>query len=377
MRRYPTCCHRYSNYADLIDPAAFAGRAGPCRLVACREMRTHPGESRFPSGKPGSPLTVLAVAALAFCVVAIIARARPLSNNFTLVVVVASPYVPLVAALGLALSALCRNTFLSVVAIAVLTVTVAVQLPWYFFGRPLDIGDHATIRVLSSNLRKGLVDAPSFVGLATRSADVVTVSELTPDVVTRFYQAGITRAFPYSLLRPGPGASGIGMWSRFPLTARSPAKRPNAAIVAARLRLPHVKVDPLVASVHVTSPVAPESHPFVNWQNGIGAVKAALGEIAEALGPAAIIVAGDFNSTPDMRQFRDLLTGGYLDAVEQTGAGYGPTFPSDPWLPPLITIDHVLTRHAAADAVRTVSVSGSDHRSLLAIVAVPLDPTRR
>ena len=61
--------------------------------------------------------------------------------------------------------------------------------------------------------------------------------------------------------------------------------------------------------------------------------------------------------------------------VEQTGAGFAPTFPSDPWLSPLITIDHVLTRHAAAASVRTVYVDGSDHRALLATVEVPLDPT--
>ena len=70
-------------------------------------------------------------------------------------------------------------------------------------------------------------------------------------------------------------------------------------------------------------------------------------DFADAAGPAAVIVAGDFNSTPDMRQFRDLLTNGYRDAVEQTGAGFAPTFPSRTWHPPLITIDHVLTRQAA------------------------------
>ncbi len=40
-------------------------------------------------------------------------------------------------------------------------------------------------------------------------------------------------------------------------------------------------------------------------------------------------VGGDYNSTTDMRQFRDLLTDGYHDAVEQTGSGFAPTFPAD------------------------------------------------
>ncbi|MGB1226237.1 MAG: endonuclease/exonuclease/phosphatase family protein, partial [Mycobacterium sp.] len=89
-------------------------------------------------------------------------------------------------------------------------------------------------------------------------------------------------------------------------------------------------------------------------------------------GPGAVIVAGDFNSTPDMRQFRDLLTDGYRDAVDQIGAGWGPTFPSRPLFPPLITIDHVITRNAAVSSIHTVEVRGSDHRALLASVSLPL-----
>ena len=55
-------------------------------------------------------------------------------------------------------------------------------------------------------------------------------------------------------------------------------------------------------------------------------------------------------------------------------AGFSPTFPSHKWFPPLITIDHVLTRKAAASSIRTIYVPGSDHRSLLATVGVPTDP---
>ena len=323
--------------------------------------------------RPRTPLTALAVAALVVSVVTLVVQARPLSNILALVVAVGSPYVPLVALLGLVLSAMCRRVFLSIVAVAVVAVTLAVQVPWYYFGRPADIGQHADIRVLSSNLRKGQADASSFVRLARESADVITVSELTPEEVQRFSQAGIDEVFPYSVLIPAPGAGGIGLWSRFPLAAVSPAKHRSTAV--ARLRVPGVRFDPLVASVHVTSPVAPLAHPFIKWRNGIDAAKAELDDFAHAAGPGTVIVAGDYNSTPDMRQFRDLLTNCYRDAVEQTGAGFAPTFPSDPWLPPLITIDHVLTRHAAAVSIRTVYVGGSDHRALLATVEVPLDPT--
>jgi endonuclease/exonuclease/phosphatase (EEP) superfamily protein YafD len=99
--------------------------------------------------------------------------------------------------------------------------------------------------------------------------------------------------------------------------------------------------------------------------------KAQFANFAATAGPAAVIVGGDYNSTPDMRQFRDPRTDGYRDAVEQLGAGFAPTFPSNRWHPPLITIDHILTHNAAASSIRTIQVPGSDHRTPLATIEIP------
>jgi endonuclease/exonuclease/phosphatase (EEP) superfamily protein YafD len=318
--------------------------------------------------------TLLAVLTLTFSAITIVIRELPLSNNVSLVIAVGAPYAALVALLGLALSVMCRRVVLSAVAVGVVAVTLAIQLPWYYFGQPPVIGEHVDIRVLSSNLRKGRADASSFVALARSGADVVTVSELTPEEVQRFSAAGIEAAFPYAALVPGPGAGGIGLWSRFPVAVLPVAEHEGTAIVVARLRIPGVRVDPVVGSVHVTSALVAPRESFGDWRTGITAVKRELDGFAAA-GSVPVIVAGDFNSTSDMRQFRDLLTNGYHDAVEQIGAGFTPTFPSYKGFPPLITIDHMLTRHAAASSIRTIGVRGSDHRSLLATVDVPLNPT--
>ena len=327
------------------------------------------------SGRPRVLLTTLAVAALAFAVATLVMRAWPVSNVFALVAAIGSPYAPFVALAGLALAALSRRILLSIIAVLVVTATAVFLVPQYYFGRPTEVNQYADIRVLSSNLRKGRADASSFVGLATESADVITASELTPEEVERFSQAGIEEVFPYSVLVPAPDAGGIGLWSRFPLTTVTPGKRPrNMAITAARLRVPGVGLDPLVASVHVTSPVANETNTVDDWRSGIAATEAVLDGFAAAAGPAAVIIAGDFNSTPDMRQFRDLLTNGYRDAVEQTGAGFVPTFLADSWLPPVLAIDHVLTRGCRATAVQAMEIAGSDHRALLATVQVPRAP---
>ena len=317
-----------------------------------------------------------AIAAVLSTGAALVVRALPLSNLVGLLVAVASPYTALLAALGFVLAAVCRRILLCIVAAVLLVTTLTTQVPWYYFGEPVNVGQHAVIRVLSSNLRKGQADAASFVRLAENSADVITVAELTPEEVNRFSHNGIDATFPYSVLAAAPGAAGMGLWSRFPLTAMSPSEPSDTGMVVARLRVPNVRYNPVVASVHIVSPVASDHDAFTYWRSGIDSTKRELTAFADAAGPAAIIIGGDFNSTPDMRQFRDLLTNGYRDAVQQTGAGFAPTFPSNRrFVPPLITIDHVLTRSAAASSVTTVKIPGSDHRSLLATVQVPLDPT--
>lgn len=337
-------------------------------------MQAHRDNSSSLFGRH-APMAFLAMLALGYCVVALIVRVIPLSNVFVLFIVVSAAYVPVLAVIGVALALMARRKLLSTAAVLVLVATLLVQVPWYYFGHPVDVGPHTEVRVLSANLRKGRADVASIVGLARQGADVITVSELTPDIFRRFTEAGIDGIFPYSLLFPAPEAGGIGLWSRYPISAVSPTKPGRPGRTAVRLQIPGVRYDPLVASVHITSPLTNYGRSFGDWHTAIAAAKAELTDFADAAGPGAVIVAGDYNSTPDMRQFRDLLTNGYRDAVHQTGAGFAPTFPSQTWHPPLITIDHVLTRQAVATSIRTIFVPGSDHRALLASIAVPLDPT--
>ena len=351
------------------DPAGYPNP----RLVACPESRVHEGGLRYMSTRSRvALLSALAILALAVAVAAVVARARPISNIPNLVLAVGSPYVVLVAVAGLIVAISCRRKLLSVLALVVLTAALAVQFSWYYVGRgPASVAQHVDVRVLSSNLRYGQADAAFFVSLADARADVIAASELTPEAVQRFTQAGISELFPYSDLIPAPGAGGIGIWSRYPLIPLSAPRHPGVTIPAARLEVPGLATEPILASVHVYSPVAGETNTVPEWRGGMAGAKAQLANFAADAGPGAVIVGGDYNSTPDMYQFRDLLTDGYRDAVEQLGAGFAPTFPSDRWYPPLITIDHVLTRNAAAASIRTIEVPGSDHRALLATIEIP------
>ncbi|MCW1960048.1 MAG: endonuclease/exonuclease/phosphatase family protein, partial [Mycobacterium sp.] len=283
--------------------------------------------------------TVLAAVALVFSAIALVFRVQPVSTIPRLVLSVGATFVPLIALTGLIMAVLSRRYVLAIMGVFLVTATVAIQVSWYYFGHAPNISQHKDIRVLASNIRYGRADPRQFVGLAKDSADVVTVAELTPEAVERFSQAGINDAFPYSILKPGPGASGIGMWSKYPISPYSAPGRRNVKMPAARVQIPGVENDPIIASVHVMSPVAGDENTIEDWAYGMAGAKAQLDNFAKEAGPGAVIIGGDYNSTPDMRQFRDLLTNGYKDAVQQTGSGYAPTFKADSWMPPVITID--------------------------------------
>lgn len=315
----------------------------------------------------------LAVIALLYVGTALIARTAPLTNLAALVLAASFPYVPLTALCALILSALCRKKLLSVAGVVLLTISVAIQVPWHELGRGSGTrAPSAELRVLSSNIQKGEADTASFIALAGDHADIITMSELTAEAAARFREGGLRKTFPYSILVPRPGAGGMGLWSRYPLVSL-PASKYGSNFIAARVRVPGVRNDPLVASVHLMSPLAGGADTFAEWDHRITAAKSEFADYAETAGSAAVIIAGDFNATPDMRQFRDLLDVGYRDAVDQTRSGFSPTYSPHPAIPPLITIDHVLARNSSAQSIHTVDIPGSDHRALLATVAVPRD----
>lgn len=54
----------------------------------------------------------------------------------------------------------------------------------------------------------------------------------------------------------------------------------------------------------------------------------------------------------------------------QAGAGWVPTWRNGRWHMPLMGIDHVLTRGATACCVSTETIAGTDHRALIATLAM-------
>jgi endonuclease/exonuclease/phosphatase family metal-dependent hydrolase len=82
------------------------------------------------------------------------------------------------------------------------------------------------------------------------------------------------------------------------------------------------------------------------------------------------VIAGDFNATDDHLPMRELADHGFVSGADIVGAGWIPTYPSNPIIPPLIEIDHVLVdRRLTVTSLHRFRVDGTDHRGLIARIA--------
>ncbi|MGE0215475.1 endonuclease/exonuclease/phosphatase family protein [Mycolicibacterium sp.] len=315
--------------------------------------------------------TVLGLGALAAALVAFGARYLPISGHPTLVAAAAAPYLAVAAPIAVLLLLLGRRWLLMVLALGVTAALVWVYLPRFQAPSRSDVAA-VDVRILTANLGMGQADSAALVALAGERADIVAVQEMTQDAADGLSRAGMDAAFPYRVVVPAPLASGIGIWSRYPIVHSGRIDGYALPMIGTRVRIPGVVVDATVLSVHLA---APWPQPIDHWRNDIGAFPETLREVGARAGAGAVIVAGDFNATADMAQFRRLLDVGYRDAAAEAGAGLVRTYPGTGAWPPLLGIDHVLIKHTSAAAADTVVVPGADHRGLLVTLRVPADMT--
>jgi endonuclease/exonuclease/phosphatase (EEP) superfamily protein YafD len=314
---------------------------------------------RFARGISG----LAAAGAIAITGFTFAARLVPIHDHILLISAALSPYLMLASLVVAPLLLRCRRWLLATVTIVIALAAVATQLP-VFIPRNHASG-HATVRVLTANLYLSQADPAAVAATARDRADVVAFEELTPQAVRAFAAAGLDRDFPYRGLDARAYASGVGLYSRFPIVDSRPIYHYALAMVTARVHVPGVAMNPTILVAHVAGPWP---QPTDVWNDDLTRMPTTLREAAS--GGGCVIAAGDFNSTRDMWQFRNLLRQGYQDAAEQAGAGITATYPANIALPPMIAIDHVLTRRCVATSADTVTLPGSDHRGLVATVEV-------
>ncbi|GAB2472549.1 endonuclease/exonuclease/phosphatase family protein [Jatrophihabitans fulvus] len=264
---------------------------------------------------------------------------------------------------ALACFAFARRLVGSVVSAALIVALVVIAAPLYVAADPP--ANARNLVVMTSNMKLGRADAAEVVReVKAHRVDVLMAQELTEEMQAGLEKAGIDAVLPHSVTRPKYGGEGTGLWSRYPLSNKTDLPLQFEA-VAARIAIPGVSDRPTVAAIHAAGPI-PDTG---DWNKDYDALPGVLRGLAK---DAPVIVGGDFNATFGVSKFRDLLEGGYADAGEQAGAGLLRTFPSDRWFPPVMGIDHVLTRGGAVGtSAETVEIKDTDHRAVLVTVAVP------
>ncbi|MCA9285679.1 MAG: endonuclease/exonuclease/phosphatase family protein [Phycisphaerales bacterium] len=235
-------------------------------------------------------------------------------------------------------------------------------------GTGSTVGNGALLKVLHVNLDGTSPPTAGGVEWISRTeADLVVLEELSPAWWTAL--AGWSEQFPYQLVDPAPGVTGIGVLSRWPITAefRQPAAG-GFPFIDATVDLSGAPLR--VLAVHPVPPVRADA---------VARRNAHLEEIAEqavrAQGPCVVI--GDLNETPYGAPMRVLLEHSGLRSARE-GRGRLPTWPvhlpaierrTPTWL--MIPIDHVLVSpEVGVESFETGPAIGSDHLPVMATLRV-------
>ena len=218
-----------------------------------------------------------------------------------------------------------------------------------------------SLTVMTANLYLGEGDGLALVAAASEEdVDVLVVQEITLAALQEMESGGLVELFPYRIGVPGEAAEGTMVFTR---------ERPeDASPLDTRWDGWEVRLGSLtLLGVHPVSPAE-----VADWRRDHAAVREA------AVAADADLVVGDLNATTDHEPMRLLADEGFRSATELANQGWQPTWPPNGrtslWgipLPPVVQIDHVLLGPAlAALGTHTVDVPGTDHRALVAEVAV-------
>ena len=264
-----------------------------------------------------------------------------------------------------------RRWWLAAAAVVIVAAQLAFAAPELLAAAPVPAwARHApVVRVFDANVDKSLRFQAGYVrAIEQDRPDLITLEEFTPQALQSMTAAGVLASFPYRCAAPTPGATGFLIASRLRLTG-------------CRVQIMHWQNDlwsQYMVQATLWSPSGPVAlrlvHPLApfpaSWREW-SAVLAAVGRSVRASGDARMLMIGDFNATWGNRGFAALLHDGLTDGAAARGKVTGMTWPNGAVVPPLVRIDHVLTgARLAVTQIATGPGFGSDHRSLLATVAI-------
>lgn len=273
---------------------------------------------------------------------------------------VATALTPLYAAFGLAgtMAALSLRRWCWAAPAAAMALWPCAWTAPYLPGRTTEAAE-STFTVLSVNLRG---DSNDFTWMAEWAggdeADALFFQEYTAAAVAKL--GPLLDAFPYRHVHVKENVLGTAIYSRYPLEDQKTAwlaPHTYASLFAT------VTIDGrAIRLVNIHAP-PPTRAAYFDTRN------AALRTLpAELAGISDVIVAGDLNVTPWSPVYRGLVTRAGLDDARR-GRGIHGTWPQAAG-PFAIPIDHVLTRGSLKTVSFRAVATGSDHRAVLAEIAV-------
>jgi endonuclease/exonuclease/phosphatase (EEP) superfamily protein YafD len=280
-------------------------------------------------------------------------------------IIPALAFTPLAAAgaVGVAIIALALRQR----AAAITAVAVAIALAGFVAPRALggpsaaEGGSGPGLRVLTLNLFHDPAAAEPLTALVRRThPDVVSLQEVTPEVAQALQRAGLGKLMRRHIVEPRPTGWGSALYTNRRLR-QVPAVRDGA--IAALMRVPGAPQLEL-RTVHPLPPRTP---------GAVSVWRDYLRKLPPATPDGRVrILAGDFNATLDHAELRRVISHGYEDAAERIGSGLDGTWPANRDIPPAITIDHVIAdARCGVRAYKVLAVKGSDHRAVLADLALP------
>lgn len=221
--------------------------------------------------------------------------------------------------------------------------------------------------VYSVNAQVGAVDPARLQAEIERyDADIVIIQEHNPRV--RTIVPALRDRYPHFVDAWREDAFGMAILSKHPF-AGTPQPYPDLGIA---LTEPQIRVvvdiggrEIVVQGVHTLPPV---SFSYLREQREL--IRALAAWAREESRP--IIIAGDFNCTPESMGMRWMHAAGLADAWSQRNTGRGSTWPVDQGIFSLmgVKIDHVMLGNGlVATHAQLGEATGSDHRAIFARVA--------
>jgi endonuclease/exonuclease/phosphatase (EEP) superfamily protein YafD len=199
--------------------------------------------------------------------------------------------------------------------------------------------------------------------LAALDADVLALEELTPSWLAELDAAGLLDSHAHRVIEPRDDCFGIALLSRFPIALGGARDLVGVPMIDVVLDVDERPVRVVVA--HTMPPMT--SAASARWRAQIEALSDLVGHPSDG----ATILTGDLNAGPFGRGYRRLVERGLRGAHESVGRGLVTTWPNGTrWLPPM-RLDHVLvSSEVAVLDVRDGRGEGSDHRPVVAELAI-------